>query len=171
MNDTIRELGLGKTIIHLGNVKRSNISFDIQRHDPAQIVGRLDDVKLNLTLKRMKAYIASGEKVLAYFPYRSQVDQIYSLISSADHIKLRRYHGQIPSPERKMTERDYKEGTAMGLFCTKAFGMTSICSMLSVSGSCATAFSRQKGTITMRSSSIAAGKSKAFSSGSNFTSP
>lgn len=123
VNDTIRELGLGKTIIHLGNVKRSNISFDIQRHDPAQIVGRLDDAKLNLTLKRVKAYIASGEKVLAYFPYRSQVDQIYNLISSADHIKLRRYHGQIPSPERKMTERDYKEGTAMGLFCTKAFGM------------------------------------------------
>ena len=36
---------------------------------------------------------------------------------------MRRYHGQIPTVERKMVEHDYKTGTAMGLFCTKAFGM------------------------------------------------
>ena len=123
VNDTIHELGLGKTIIHLGNVKRSNISFDIQRHNPAEVEGRIENAKLDLTLKRMCEYIARGEKVLTYFPYRSQVDQIYNLVNAADHVKIRRYHGQIPSAERKMVERDYKAGTAMGLFCTKAFGM------------------------------------------------
>lgn len=123
VNDTIHELGLGKTIIHLGNVKRSNISFDIQHHDPASIDGIVESVKLDMTLKRMQAYIAGGEKVLTYFPYRSQVDQIYSQIDAADHVKIRRYHGQIPSAERKLVEHDYKAGTAMGLFCTKAFGM------------------------------------------------
>ena len=123
VNDTIHELGLGKTIIHLGNVKRSNISFDIQRHNPAEVEGRIENAKLDLTLKRMREYIARGEKVLTYFPYRSQVDQIYNLVNATDHVKIRRYHGQIPSAERKMVERDYKAGTAMGLFCTKAFGM------------------------------------------------
>ena len=71
----------------------------------------------------MREYINRGEKVLTYFPYRSQVDQIYNLIDAADHVKMRRYHGQIPTVERKMVEHDYKTGTAMGLFCTKAFGM------------------------------------------------
>lgn len=79
VNDTIHELGLGRTIIHLGNVKRSNISFDIQRYDPSEVEGGVEDVKRNLTLKRVREYINRGEKVLTYFPYRSQVDQIYNL--------------------------------------------------------------------------------------------
>ena len=123
VNDTIHELGLGRTIIHLGNVKRNNISFDICRHNPNEVEGRVEDAKLDLTLKRMHQYIARDEKVLTYFPYRSQVDQIYNLVDAPDHVKIRRYHGQIPSAERKLVERDYKAGTAMGLFCTKAFGM------------------------------------------------
>lgn len=123
VNDTIHELGLGKTIIHLGNVKRNNISFDIQRHDSSQVEGRIENAKLDLTLKKMHEYIARGEKVLTYFPYRSQVDQIYNQISAINHVKIRRYHGKMSSAERKMVERDYKTGTAMGLFCTKAFGM------------------------------------------------
>lgn len=123
VNDTIYELGLEKTIIHLGNVKRHNISFDIQRHNPAEITGKVEEAKIELTLKRVNKYISEKEKVLAYFPYRSQVDHIYSRIPVEDHLKIRRYHGQILSAERKMVERDYKKGTAMGLFCTKAFGM------------------------------------------------
>lgn len=123
VNDTIHELGLEKTIVHLGNVKRDNISFDICRHDPTKVDGKIETAKFDLTLKRMHEYIAKDEKVLTYFPYRSQVDQIYSRIPVGEHLKLRRYHGQIPSAERKMVERDYKKGTAMGLFCTKAFGM------------------------------------------------
>lgn len=123
VNDTIHELGLGKTIIHLGNVKRNNISFDIQQHDPAKIEQRVEDAKFDLTMQRMREYISNGEKVLTYFPYRSQVDQIHTLIGASERIKIRRYHGQIPSAERKLVERDYKSGTAMGLFCTKAFGM------------------------------------------------
>lgn len=123
VNDTIRELGLAKTIIHLGNVKRDNIDFDIQVHDSKEIDTKIETAKINITMQRMKDYITHGEKVLTYFPYRSQVDQIYNLLPPGDHIKVRRYHGQVPVQERKMVERDYKAGTAMGLFCTKAFGM------------------------------------------------
>jgi len=123
VNDTIQELGLEKTIIHLGNVKRDNIAFDIQRHDPGKLTGKIDTEKMTLTMRRMQKYIAQGEKVLAYFPYKSQVDQMYALIPASQHIKIRRYHGQISSSERKIVEHDYKSGTAMGLVCTKAFGM------------------------------------------------
>lgn len=123
VNDTIRELGLEKAIIHLGNVKRENIEFDIQLHNPKEVETKIETAKIDMTMKRMHDYISRGEKVLTYFPYRSQVDQIYNLVPASDHIKVRRYHGQIPAPERKLVERDYKLGTAMGLFCTKAFGM------------------------------------------------
>lgn len=123
VNDTIQELGLGRTIIHLGNVKRDNIVFDIKRHDPSTVTGKIETAKMDLTLRRVRNYIADGEKVLTYFPYRSQVDLIYNQIATNEHVTLRRYHSKIPTAERKMVERDYKAGTAMGLFCTKAFGM------------------------------------------------
>lgn len=123
VNDTIQELGLEKTTIHLGNVKRDNIEFDIQLCDPSKLETGIDMEKMSLTMGRMREYIARGEKVLTYFPYRSQVDQIYNLLPVGERMKIRRYHGQISTPERKLVERDYKSGAAMGLFCTKAFGM------------------------------------------------
>ena len=123
VNDIIHELGLEKTIVHLGNVKRDNISFDIQRYNPSSFNRKVEDVKFDLTIKRMKEYICKCEKVLTYFPYRSQVDQIYNMQEVKDHARIRRYHGQVPFNERKRIEFDYKVGTAMGLYCTKAFGM------------------------------------------------
>ena len=123
VNDTIQELGLEKTTIHLGNVKRENIEFDIQRRDPGKLSAGIDAEKMSLTMGRMREYIERREKVLTYFPFRSQVDQIYNLLPVGERMKIRRYHGQISAQERKLVERDYKSGAAMGLFCTKAFGM------------------------------------------------
>ena len=123
VNDTIAELGLERVIIHLGNVKRDNIDFDITLHEGEKIEGGLENHKMHLALERIRGYIAEEEKVLAYFPYRSQVDAIYALVPVAERKKLRRYHSQTPNTERKQTELSYKSGEAMGLVCTKAFGM------------------------------------------------
>ena len=123
VNDTIAELGLERVIIHLGNVKRDNIDFDITLHEGEQIEGGLENHKMHLALERIRGYIAQNEKVLAYFPYRSQVDAIYALVPVAERKKLRRYHSQTPNAERKQNELSYKSGEAMGLVCTKAFGM------------------------------------------------
>ena len=116
VNDTIQELGLEKTIIHLGNVKRDNISFDICRHDKSELTQKAAAEKMTLAMRRMQEYIARGEKVLTYFPYRSHVDQMYTLVPANQHISIRRYHGQIPAPERKRVESDYKSGVAMRMF-------------------------------------------------------
>ena len=123
VNDTINELGLERTIIHLGNVRRQNIVFDICKHDPKEVTGKPESAKVALTLERMRKYIGAGEKVLTYFPYRSLVDSVYAQLPSNENGKLRRYHGQLSHEERKLVEKDYKTGDAMGLFCTKAFGM------------------------------------------------
>lgn len=123
VKDTIHELGLDKTILHIGNVKRENIDFDILCHDKDKLMTKVETVKMALTLDRMRKFILNQEKVLTYFPYRSQVDQIHSLLEAKERIKVRRYHGKLPSAERKIVERSYKTGEALGLVCTKAFGM------------------------------------------------
>ncbi len=122
VNDTINELGLEDTIIHLGNVKRNNIEFDIQLRSPNEAT-KIEEEKILLTTNRVKEYVKNHEKVLAYFPYRRHVDLAYDRLSVKDHHSIRRYHSKVPPEERKLVERDYKGGTAIGLFCTKAFGM------------------------------------------------
>ena len=124
VNDTIQELGLERTILHLGNVRREDISFDIARHSREEAGAEgVEAAKLQMTLDRVRQYVSAGEKVLAYFPYKSQVEQAYRLLAAAEHGKIRRYHGQLYTGERRMVERSYKSGEAMGLLCTKAFGM------------------------------------------------
>lgn len=123
VNDTIRELALGKTRIHLGRVKRDNISFDIRRYGRGDGSNTIEAQKFALMLQRVRKYVSRREKVLAYFPFRSQVDQIQAMTEVREHERLRRYHGQLPAQERLAVEKDYKSGRALGLFCTKAFGM------------------------------------------------
>ena len=122
VNDTIHELGLNTPILHLGNVRRDNIRFDIQVHTES-LTDKVDNVKMDLTLARMRDLVGKGEKTLAYFPFRSQVDEIYRKLRPEEHIRLRRYHGQLNTAERNRAEQDYRNGQALGLFCTKAFGM------------------------------------------------
>lgn len=122
VNDTIRELGLNTPILHLGSVRRDNIAFDIQVHTE-DLTDKVDNVKMDLTLARMRDLVARGEKTLAYFPFRSQVDEIYRKLRPEEHLRLRRYHGQLNIAERSRAEQDYRSGQALGLFCTKAFGM------------------------------------------------
>lgn len=123
VNDTINELGLENTIIHLGNVKRENIAFDIRLHSRDEVEGRLETAKMDLILDEVRRYTGHKEKTLAYFPYRTQVDDIYNMVHVSEHIRLRRYHSRVPDEERKLTEKSYKMGEALGLLCTKAFGM------------------------------------------------
>ena len=124
VNDTIDELGLEKTIIHLGNVKRENISFDIVCHNNDRLNTKIESEKYKLTIKRLREYINSNkEKVLAYFPYRRQVDEIYTLMDDYERMRISRYHSKVPAIVRKMTELAYKQGNVLGLVCTKAFGM------------------------------------------------
>lgn len=124
VNETIDELGLEQTILHLGNVKRENIHFDIINHSNDNITNKIEDEKYKVTIKRLSEYTNfNREKVLAYFPYRRQVDEIYSRMADYEKMRISRYHSKISSLSRKMTERSYKNGDILGLVCTKAFGM------------------------------------------------
>lgn len=123
VNDTINELGLENTIIHIGNVKRENITFDINLVENIEQNRKKEEIKNEMLIDRMKKYISNNEKVLAYCPYRSQVENIFCKLSPQEHIIFRRYHSKINSQERKLVENDYKKGIAKGLICTKAFGM------------------------------------------------
>lgn len=123
VNDTISELDLDNPILHLGNVKRTNIKFDIVRRDKEDFGERLETIKKNLLLERVRKYVDKQEKVLVYCPYRTHVDSIYNELSSNEKKIVRRYYGQLAKQEKHITEIEYRDGKIIALICTKAFGM------------------------------------------------
>ena len=123
VNDTIEELDLNNPILHLGNVKRKNISFDIVCRNKDEYTESLETVKKRFLLKRLREYVDCDEKVLAYCPYRIHVDTIYSELSQEETRIIRRYYGQLRKQEKIITEKEYRKGKILALICTKAFGM------------------------------------------------
>lgn len=123
VNDTVRELDLEDPVIHLGNVKRKNIGFDIVRKYKKDYPEKLDAVKTELLLERVRRYTEEGEKTIAYCPYASQVDMAYHELPAEEQRVIRRYHGQLPKAEKNITEMEYRSGEIKALICTKAFGM------------------------------------------------
>ena len=104
-------------------MKRDNINFEIKPGVQDGSGKRVETVKQELIIERLIKYVSKGEKTLVYCPYRSQVDSIYGALPTEYKIKIRRYHSKIHDAERKITERDYRDGKAIALICTKAFGM------------------------------------------------
>lgn len=123
VNDTIIELDLENPILHLGNVKRKNIKFDITCKDKNVYDEKLETVKKNLVLERVREYVSKNEKTLAYCPYKSHVDSIYNELSRNEKLLIRRYYGGLLKPEKSLTEVEYRERKIISLICTKAFGM------------------------------------------------
>lgn len=123
VNDTIAELDLNDPVVHLGNVKRENIEFNIAQHSPSDYPDPVELTKESMVLEQLQEYVRRQEKTLVYCPYRSQVETLYNKLPHATRQQVRRYHGQVPTPERKLTEHSYRNGEVCALVCTKAFGM------------------------------------------------
>lgn len=123
VNDTIAELDLNNPILHLGNVKRKNIKFDIVCHEKGEYGEKLETIKKNIILGKVRECVEKREKILAYCPYRIHVDSIYNELSPDETKVIRRYYGQLRKQEKNITEKEYRNGQILALICTKAFGM------------------------------------------------
>lgn len=123
VNDTIAELDLSNPILHLGNVKRKNIKFDIVCREKGEYGEKLETIKRNIVLKKVRECVEKRERILAYCPYRIHVDSIYNELSRDETRVIRRYYGQLKKQEKNITEKEYRNGQIWALICTKAFGM------------------------------------------------
>lgn len=77
VNDTIAELELENPILHLGNVKRENIKFDIQKREKEDEFTSVEITKRELIIEKLLEYTAKKEKTLVYCPFKSQVEAIF----------------------------------------------------------------------------------------------
>lgn len=122
VNRTIGDLELGSCKLFLGNPRREDISFSIQRRSKSDFPGRIDEVKFDLAVKWINEAIANGEKAIVYCPYAVHVDRIMDIVDRSDG-KVLGFHGRKDKEYREFVTSAFKKGSCRVLVATKAFGM------------------------------------------------
>lgn len=122
VNQTISDLELGSCKLFLGNPRRENISFSIQRRSKSEYRGPIEEVKYELAVKWINEAVANGEKAIVYCPYTRHVNHIMDLVNRSDG-KVLPYHGRQDSDFRDLVSSSFRNGSCRVLVGTKAFGM------------------------------------------------
>lgn len=119
VNETIKSLNMEYCEVFIGKVKREEILFNIRK----LITTDHDLDKLNKTKEQIAKFVEKKTKSIAYFPYKSQVNEV--LYNSDENIKplIRSYHSEIDKDNRKATLIAFKENRILAVLATKAFGM------------------------------------------------
>lgn len=132
VNQIIMELGIDNPLMFYGDVKRSNIAFDIKTHKVSDYRGKLkrgstEEVKHELAAERIAGYIKEGRKSLVYCPYRTQTGDVLKAVSESGlnvpHGKMWCYHGGMDAEHKEAAAAKYAAEPGAALMCTKAFGM------------------------------------------------
>lgn len=81
VNDTIVSLSLRNPKIYLGNVKRNNIHFEINKIDTKSITGSLENFKIEKTKENIIKCIDNNIKCIVYCPYTTQVEDVFNSLN------------------------------------------------------------------------------------------
>lgn len=115
-HDIVESLNM-TSINFFGNVKRDNIKFDISIHKKDHAYA---EEKEDISIKKIKSYIDSGDKTLVYFPYTKTLNSIYDKIPQT---KVCKYYGTLDKLEKDESLKNIKSGLKTVVLATKAFGM------------------------------------------------
>lgn len=101
----------------LGNVKRDDITFDVNicKKDHAY-----QEEKESIAIESIEKFIQNGEKTLVYFPYVKTLKDVKEKLSSN---KVGVYYGNLDKLEKDETLDDIRTGNKNVILATKAFGM------------------------------------------------
>ncbi|WP_225047652.1 DEAD/DEAH box helicase [Lacticaseibacillus kribbianus] len=111
-------------IRYIGYVKRDDIDMQITQLNPLKGRDSLE-VKATILEKRMRIWLRNGEKTLIYFPTVKLLNAVKRAISETPKLgdQSRAYYGNMTAPDKLNSLNDFKDGKALFMFATKAFGM------------------------------------------------
>ena len=104
---------------YIGNVRRSDISFDIRCKDKE--TSDYKSEKLEVAVNSINELMKTNDKVLVYTPYTKHIDELYENINNPE--KVGKYYGGLSAAEKKDTLKQIGGGTKNVVLATKAFGM------------------------------------------------
>lgn len=104
---------------YIGNVRRSDISFDIRCK--GKETADYKSEKLEVATNSINQLMQTNDKVLVYTPYTKHIDDLYENINNPD--KIGKYYGGLSAAEKNDTLKQISDGTKNVVLATKAFGM------------------------------------------------
>ena len=121
-------LYLRDPIKFIGEVKRSDIKFDIVVYDKKVNLTECEIEKAKRLKERIEEWQEKKEKSLIYFPYNSIAREAYYRIGEfellgEDSNNIGLYTGQTEKTLKRESALKYKNGDINIMFATKAFGM------------------------------------------------
>ncbi|MCH4171108.1 MAG: DEAD/DEAH box helicase [Lactobacillus sp.] len=127
-SDMFREirnsLNMINPIKYIGNVRRNDIVMKIKQMKNVQ--GRNSiDVKAAKLLVRMKSWKKNRQKALIYFPTVKLLNSVKTEIDETSSVGelTRAYYGTMTASDKENNYQDFRNGEALFMFATKAFGM------------------------------------------------
>ena len=118
--EIVSDLALNVKRPYIGEIKRSNISFDIVLHSKQN---DYRDEKDSTVQMRLAEYLGNHQKTLTYFPFVSQIRKMYGKISAAKHNLVGKYYGGADKIVKNQTMDEFRTGEKTLVLATKAFGM------------------------------------------------
>lgn len=121
--DSLNSLYMHDPYIFIGEVKRNDITFVIDNHDP--YMSDYDENKQNETVKFIKDIADANVKTIVYAPYRKHIDIIQQKLDADDSSKdvAVSYHSGLTADEKNFAFNHFKNNEAKVMISTKAFGM------------------------------------------------
>lgn len=108
--------------MYIGYVVRDDIDFSIRSMQK----GADREEKVNLVVKRIVSFVGCGAKTIIYFPYTSQIEDVYRKLAVQHENAAKRtvkYYGSMDSKEKQDSYESFLHGTSTVMLATKAFGM------------------------------------------------
>lgn len=118
---TISSLNMQNPTKYIGNVKRPEISFSIDRLPITS--GNHEQIKLDQTARRIQEMVANDTKAIVYFPWVSQIKFVLAKLDTTTRDQVAAYYSSVAQSERERALQGFKSGAIKVVLATKAFGM------------------------------------------------
>lgn len=123
VNDTITTLSLITPKLYLGNVRRKNISFDINVIDKNTIKEGFNEFKVNKTHERILKLLSENKKSIVYCPFTTHIKDITENLSGEVMKRVGVYYGAYDKLKKLESQQKFRNGDNKVMICTKSFGM------------------------------------------------
>lgn len=117
---TTESLNMRTPKLHIGNVRRNEIEFNIRKFD---YVGNHEVAKIENTMKFIINNVKQGKKAIVYFPWINQIKLVINQLPDEIRKKVGAYYGDVDKTEKQIVQDQFQVGDITVVLATKAFGM------------------------------------------------
>ena len=117
---TAESLNMRTPNLHIGNVRRNEIDFDIRAFN---FSGSHEIAKIEKTKQIITDNVRARKKTIVYFPWINQIKLIKNYLDNDTKKYIGEYYGDVDKTVKQIVQDRFKKSEIIVVLATKAFGM------------------------------------------------